>query len=171
MRRRLLNSFKIRLIIILALLDTQTPFKIGSLSEAAATTATAAKTSLKKRSICVVSLFKLHRSQFVTCWRIFLELNSKCLFLSLEKENENLLQFTFYIKREIGQSHVVVVQRRQRNVQNSVMHVHSCCFANLNLLVLCRSRCLRRRLTSCGAFAEQYLSCCTLLHHFGNLLR
>ena len=57
MRRRLENSFKIRLIIILALLDTQTPFKIGSLSEAAATTTTATKTSLKKCSICVVSNF------------------------------------------------------------------------------------------------------------------
>ena len=26
------------------------------------------------------------------------------------------------------------------NVQNSVMHVQSCCFANLNLLLFCRSR-------------------------------
>ena len=31
------------------------------------------------------------------------------------------------MKREI----VVVVQRRLRNVQKSVMHVHSCCFADL----------------------------------------
>ena len=29
--------------------------------------------------------------------------------------------------------HVVVLQRRQRNVQNWVMHVQSCCFANLKL--------------------------------------
>ena len=41
--------------------------------------------------------------------------------------------------------HVVVVQRRQRNVQKSVMHVQSCCFANLNLLLFCRSRWRRRR--------------------------
>ena len=40
--------------------------------------------------------------------------------------------------------HVVVVQRRQRNVQKSVMHVQSCCFANLNLLLFCRSLCRRR---------------------------
>ena len=39
---------------------------------------------------------------------------------------------------------VVVVQRRQRNVQKSVMHVQSCCFANLNLLLFCRSLCRRR---------------------------
>ena len=30
---------------------------------------------------------------------------------------------------------------RQRNVQNSMMCVQSCCFANLNLLLFCRSRC------------------------------
>ena len=41
--------------------------------------------------------------------------------------------------------HFVVVQRRQRNVQKSVMHVQSCFFANQNLLVHCRSRCRRRR--------------------------
>ena len=36
--------------------------------------------------------------------------------------------------------HVVVVQRRQGNVQKSVIHVPSCCFANLNPLLFCRSR-------------------------------
>ena len=30
-----------------------------------------------------------------------------------------------FIKRETGKFHVVVVQRRQRNVQKSVMHVQS----------------------------------------------
>ena len=51
------------------------------------------------------------------------------------------------MKREIGQFHVVVVQQRQRNVQKSVIHVQSCCFAYLNLLLICRSRCRRRRRT------------------------
>ena len=37
--------------------------------------------------------------------------------------------FTFSIKRKIRYFHVVVVQQRQRNVQKSVMHVPSCCFA------------------------------------------
>ena len=38
------------------------------------------------------------------------------------------------------------VQRRQRNVQKSVMHVQSCCFArNLNLFRFWRSRSRRRR--------------------------
>ena len=36
----------------------------------------------------------------------------------------------FCIKREIRHFHVVVFQLRQRNVQKSVMHVQSCCFAN-----------------------------------------
>ena len=36
-------------------------------------------------------------------------------------------------KREIRRFHVEVVQRRQRNVQKSVMH--SCCLATLNLLL------------------------------------
>ena len=54
--------------------------------------------------------------------------------------------FTSWTKCEIRQFHVAVVQRRQRNVQKSVMQVQSCCFANLNLRVLvCRSRCRRRR--------------------------
>ena len=49
-------------------------------------------------------------------------------------------------KREIWKFHAVVVQPRLRNVPKSVMHVQSCCFANLNLLLLCRSRWCRRRL-------------------------
>ena len=36
------------------------------------------------------------------------------------------------------------VQRRLRNVQKRVMHVQSCCFANVNLLLFL-SRCRRRR--------------------------
>ena len=36
----------------------------------------------------------------------------------------------------------VGVQRRLRNVQKCVMHVQSCCFANLNLLIFCHLRCL-----------------------------
>ena len=47
-------------------------------------------------------------------------------------------------KREMRQFHVVVVQRQQRNVQESVMQVQSCCFACLNLSLFCRSRCRRR---------------------------
>ena len=38
-------------------------------------------------------------------------------------------------KREIRHVHVVAVQRRLRNVQKSVMHVQSCCSANLLLFL------------------------------------
>ena len=77
---------------------------------------------------------------------ILLELNSKGLQQSSGREKESCcLLFPSSTKREIKQFHVVVVQWRQRNVQKSVMHVQSCCFSCLNLLILCRSRCCRRR--------------------------
>ena len=38
--------------------------------------------------------------------------------------------FTFSITREIRHFHVVVVKWRQRNVQKSVIHVQTGCFAN-----------------------------------------
>ena len=40
------------------------------------------------------------------------------------------LPFPSSKKLKIWSFHVVVVQGRQRNVQKSVMHVQSCCFAN-----------------------------------------
>ena len=53
-------------------------------------------------------------------------------YLSLEKESDNFcVVFTDSVKRarEIRKfhDHVVVVERRQRNVQNSLMLVQSCC--------------------------------------------
>ena len=76
------------------------------------------------------------------------KLNSKGLYQSSGKEKESCcLVFPSSTKREIRHFHVVVVQRRLRNVQKSVMHVQSCCFANLNLLLFFRSRCRRRRFT------------------------
>ena len=74
--------------------------------------------------------------QFVKCRQLFLELNSKRLFQSSGKEIESrCLFFTSSSKREIRHFHVEVVQRRQRNVQKNLIHVQSCCFANLNLLL------------------------------------
>ena len=55
--------------------------------------------------------------QFDKCWQIFLDLNSKRLYRSSGKEKESRLVFTSSTKREIRHSHVVVVQRGQRNVQ------------------------------------------------------
>ena len=55
--------------------------------------------------------------------------------------------FTYSIKQasEIRKFHVAVVQRRLGNVQKGVMHVQSCCFTNINLLLFNCSRCRRRR--------------------------
>ena len=52
--------------------------------------------------------------------------------------------FTSSIKSEIRHFHVVVVQRRQGNVQKSMMRGQSCFFTNLNLLLFSRSRCRSR---------------------------
>ena len=52
-----------------------------------------------------------------------------------EKKKKGVVRvFPSWTKREIRHFHVVVVQRRLRNEQKNVMHVLSCCFANLNLL-------------------------------------
>ena len=49
-----------------------------------------------------------------------LDLNSKGLYQSSGKEKESCcLVFPFSTKREIKQFHVVVVRRRQRNVQKA----------------------------------------------------
>ena len=67
--------------------------------------------------------------QFGKSWRNFLWDIIYC-HLSLEKESDSFcVVLTYYIKQahEIRKFHVAVVQRRQRNVQNSVMHVQSCC--------------------------------------------
>ena len=63
-------------------------------------------------------------------------------YLSLEKGKRKFLSwFTDSMKRvlEIRKFHVAVVQPRQRNEQNSMMHVQICCFVNKNLLLFCRS--------------------------------
>ena len=62
-----------------------------------------------------------------------------------------VLLFKSPTKREIRQFHVEVVQWKQRNVQRSVLHVQSCCFVNLNLLLFWRSHCRRRCLSSLWA--------------------
>ena len=64
---------------------------------------------------------------------LFWNLNSKRLYQTSGKDKESRwLVFTSWTKREIKHFHVVVVQRRQRNVQKSgVIHLQSCCFSNL----------------------------------------
>ena len=70
----------------------------------------------------------------------FSGLNPKRPYLSLEKEKENFcVVLTYSIKRtgEIRKFHFAVVQQRLRNVHMMMMHMQSCSFANLNLLLFC----------------------------------
>ena len=70
-----------------------------------------------------------------------MELDSIGLYQSSGKEKENCcFVFPSSTKPEIRHYHVVIVQRRLRNVNKSVMHVQSCYFANLNLLGFCPFR-------------------------------
>ena len=73
-------------------------------------------------------------------------MNSERLYQSSGKEKESsFLVCTSSTTSENRHFDVVVVQRRLRNVQKSVIHVQSSCFANLNLLLFCRSRFRYRR--------------------------
>ena len=98
------------------------------------------KRHLKVDSYC----FKLHRSHLISfnlsnVGEIFW-LNPKGRYVSLEKETQNFcVVLTNSIKRarEIRKFYVAVVPQQLRNVQQSVMHVQRCFFANLNLLLLC----------------------------------
>ena len=97
----------------------------------------------------------IHLDHLVKCWQSFVELNSKRLYRSSGKEKgSRCLVFASSSKREIRQFYVVVVRWRQRSVQKSVMHVQSCCFADLNLLLFCRSRWRRRCRRCCLSFVS-----------------
>ena len=83
-----------------------------------------------------------HLVQFVKCWQIFLELNSKGPRQSAGKEKESHCRvFTFSTKREIRHFHAIVVQWRQGNVKKSLF-----CLSNL-LLFSWNPACLKPMLT------------------------
>ena len=105
------------------------------------------KTSLKKPWIAATSNFiaLISTRSIRQILTNFSGVKSKRLQSSGKEEKSRCFVFTASSKREIRHFHVVVLQRRQRNVQKSVMPMQSCCFANLNLLLFCRSRCRRRR--------------------------
>ena len=52
-----------------------------------------------------------------------------------KRKNNSLCVFTSSIKRAIRKFHILVVQRWQRNVPKSVMHMKSCCFSHFDVLV------------------------------------
>ena len=90
------------------------------------------KRRLKSEFAFFQSLVRLFLpTYFVNCRRTLLKLNFKRPNSSSEREIKfRRCLFTSSIKLEIRHFHVVVVQKRKRNVQKSVMHVRSCCFAN-----------------------------------------
>ena len=95
---------------------------------------------LKRYDACSNSFSSSNVGKFFWSW--ILKTVSK-----FRKRKGKLLShvFTSRTKRETKHFHVVVVQRRQRNLQKSMIRGQSCCFTNLNLLLFSRSRCRRRR--------------------------
>ena len=86
-----------------------------------------------------LNLSRLFQSgENVTCRQISLKLIPWGPPSSLERERK-LCGHSFTassMKREMRHFHVVVVQRQQRKIQKSVMHVQSGCFAYPNQLLL-----------------------------------
>ena len=98
------------------------------------------KRHLKKEFALLQTLSRLFQLvQFVKCWQIFLELNSKRLYQSSGKEEESrCLVFMSSTKREIGHFHVVVVHQKD-DARAKVL------FCQSKPIAFCRSRCRRRR--------------------------
>ena len=97
------------------------------------------KRHLKSEFARVLQTFPrlFHLVQFVKCWQMFLlELNSKRLYQSSGKEKESRCLLFMSSTKDEKMFHVVVGQWRLRNEKKSVQHVQSCCFANLNQLLL-----------------------------------
>ena len=90
-----------------------------------------------------------HRVQFVKCWWTFLELNSKGLYRRSRKEKESRCLVFTSCQREIRHLHVIVMQKRQRNLQKKRDARANLLFCLSNLLLFCRCRCrLHRRCLS-----------------------
>ena len=91
---------------------------------------------------------KRYRAYSISFNLSYVRLNSEGLYQSSGKEKESCcLVFPSSTKREIRHFHVVVVQRRLRNVQKSVMHVQRWVFANISRSIALRfgrSHCRRR---------------------------
>ena len=86
-----------------------------------------------KSKFALFKLVGLIQSHFI-CQMLakFSGRNPKGQYLTLEKEKETFcVVFTYSIKL----AHVTVVQQQLKNVQKSVMHVQSCCFTTINLLL------------------------------------
>ena len=101
----------------------------------------------------------------------FSGLNPKGPYLRFRKKIHFCVVFTDSINRarEIRKFHVAVRQQRLQNVQKGVMHVQSCSFANLNLLLFA----VRRRRCKELPVVVIHKFCChgNVTSHFSSLLR
>ena len=82
--------------------------------------------------------FKLHRSYSISfnlsnLGKIFWT-ESERTISELRKRKRNFLCYV-HLLREVRKFHVTVMQQSLKNVQKNVMHVRSCCFTNINLLL------------------------------------
>ena len=88
----------------------------------------------------------LQVTNFVKCRWTLQKLKSYEPYPSSEREGKLRRRLrSSSVKREKRHFHVVVVQRRQGNVQKRVMHAQTLLFWLFNLLLFWRSRCRRRR--------------------------
>ena len=101
----------------------------------ATTTATATKTSLKKWIRAASNFIALILSRLIR--QMLQKFFGSWILNDCIKVQEKKKEVVVFCSRpqqivKLGSSvHVVVVQRRQRNVQKSVMNEQSCCFANI----------------------------------------
>ena len=98
-------------------------------------------TNRKSTSKVISHCFKLHRSSISfnlsNVGEIFW-IESERTVSEFRKRKETILCCVHLGRkeaREIRKFHVAVVQRWLSNVQKSVMHVQSCCFTNIHLLL------------------------------------
>ena len=95
------------------------------------------RTSLKKWIRATSTFSALISSRLIrTNVGNFLELNSTGQYQSSGKQKESCcVVFPSSTKREIRHFHVAPATTAKKCIQKSVMHVQSCCFANINLLL------------------------------------
>ena len=100
-------------------LPARSALRARSLGTLRSNDATATRTSLKKVCLRSFSLYSDYSyKNFVKCRRTLLKLNFKGPYPSSEREIKfRRCLFTSSIKHEIRHFHVVVVQKRERNVQ------------------------------------------------------
>ena len=123
------------------------------------------KRDLQSKASHAASGFKLYRSSFMSCnssnvFNIFYSwILTDCNKVQEKKKKVAVLRsdppqnVKLGIFASLGSRAVMT-----RKVQKSVMHVQSCCFANLNLLLSWCSRWRRRRRCLCALIAIDYSS-------------